>query len=83
MDTATEEPTMGRYDEYKRRVLEVSQALSEQGYFGTKSGSAGNVSALVEGEEAGLLFKKVYIDVTRFGCNEPGLRPPSVPENTS
>jgi ribulose-5-phosphate 4-epimerase/fuculose-1-phosphate aldolase len=43
---------MGKYDEYKRHVFEVSQALSEQGYFGTKSGSAGNVSALIEGEEA-------------------------------
>jgi len=43
---------MGKYDEYKRQVLEVSRALSEQGYFGTKSGSAGNVSVLIEGEEA-------------------------------
>lgn len=43
---------MGKYDEYKRQVLEVSQALSEQGYFGTRSGSAGNVSALIEGEQA-------------------------------
>jgi L-ribulose-5-phosphate 4-epimerase len=43
---------MGNYDEHKRQVLEVSQALSEQGYFGTKSGSAGNVSVLIEGEEA-------------------------------
>jgi L-ribulose-5-phosphate 4-epimerase len=43
---------MGSYDEHKRQVLEVSQALSEQGYFGTKSGSAGNVSVLIEGEEA-------------------------------
>jgi L-fuculose-phosphate aldolase len=43
---------MGRYDEYKRQVLAVSQALSEQGYFGTKSGSAGNVSMLIEGEDA-------------------------------
>jgi L-fuculose-phosphate aldolase len=43
---------MGDYDEYKGQVLEVSQMLSEQGYFGTKSGSAGNVSVLIEGEEA-------------------------------
>ena len=43
---------MGDYDEYKRQVLEVSQMLSERGYFGTKSGSAGNVSVLIEGEEA-------------------------------
>ena len=43
---------MGRYDDYKREVLEVSQMLSERGYFGTRSGTGGNVSALVEGEEA-------------------------------
>jgi len=43
---------MGRYDEYKRRVLSISQRLSADGYFGSKSGSAGNVSMLVEGENA-------------------------------
>ena len=43
---------MGRYDDYKRRVLQVSQRLSADGYFGSKSGSAGNVSMLVEGENA-------------------------------
>jgi hypothetical protein len=43
---------MGRYDEYKDRVLRMSQKLSEQGYFGTRSGSAGNVSVLVEDEDA-------------------------------
>jgi ribulose-5-phosphate 4-epimerase/fuculose-1-phosphate aldolase len=43
---------MGDYDDYKRQVLDVSQMLSERGYFGTKSGSAGNVSVLIEGEEA-------------------------------
>jgi L-ribulose-5-phosphate 4-epimerase len=43
---------MGRYDDYKRRVLRISQRLSADGYFGSKSGSAGNVSMLVEGEEA-------------------------------
>jgi L-fuculose-phosphate aldolase len=42
---------MGKYEEYKREVLEVSQRLSEHGYFGTRSGSAGNVSVLIEGEE--------------------------------
>jgi L-fuculose-phosphate aldolase len=42
---------MGKYHEYKREVLEVSQRLSEGGYFGTKSGSAGNVSVLIEEEE--------------------------------
>ena len=42
---------MGRYDDYRREVLQVSQRLSEHGYFGTRSGSAGNVSVLIEGEE--------------------------------
>lgn len=41
---------MGRYDEYKREVLETSRKLSEGGYFGTRSGSAGNVSVLIEDE---------------------------------
>ncbi len=43
---------MGRYDDYKRRVLQISQRLSADGYFGSRSGSAGNVSMLVEGEHA-------------------------------
>lgn len=43
---------MGRYDDYKRRVLRISQRLSADGYFGSRSGSAGNVSMLVEGEDA-------------------------------
>jgi L-ribulose-5-phosphate 4-epimerase len=43
---------MGRYDDYKHRVLQVSQRLSADGYFGSKSGSAGNVSILVDGEDA-------------------------------
>ena len=46
------ESKMGKYDDYRREVLEVSQRLSENGYFGTRSGSAGNVSVLIEGEEA-------------------------------
>jgi len=43
---------MGSYDDYKRRVLQISRRLSADGYFGSKSGSAGNVSMLVEGENA-------------------------------
>jgi L-fuculose-phosphate aldolase len=42
---------MGKYDETKREVLQASQLLSERGYFGTQSGSAGNVSVLIEGED--------------------------------
>lgn len=43
---------MSKYDAYKEQVLHTSQALSEQGYFGAKTGSGGNVSMLVEGEDA-------------------------------
>src|SRR6202050_214057 len=43
---------VGRYDDYKQRALRISQRLSADGYFGSKSGSAGNVSMLVEGEDA-------------------------------
>src|SRR6202789_3766603 len=43
---------MGRYDDYKQRGLRISQRLSGDGYFGSKSGSAGNVSMLVQGEDA-------------------------------
>ncbi len=43
---------MGRFDDYKQRVLRISRRLSAEGYFGSKSGSAGNVSMLVEGEDA-------------------------------
>jgi len=42
---------MSRYNDYRREVLEVSRRLSEGGHFGTKSGTAGNVSMLVEGED--------------------------------
>src|SRR5271168_1085461 len=43
---------MGRYDDYKQRVLRISRRLSGDGYFGSKSGSAGNVSMLVDRENA-------------------------------
>jgi len=43
---------MGVYDDCKREVLEVSKRLAEQGYFGTRYGTGGNVSALIEGEKA-------------------------------
>jgi L-ribulose-5-phosphate 4-epimerase len=42
---------MGKYDEYKEYVLRISKTLSERGYFGTHSGSAGNVSTLVDGAD--------------------------------
>ncbi|MBI2421404.1 MAG: class II aldolase/adducin family protein [Candidatus Hydrogenedentes bacterium] len=43
---------MSKYYSYKQQVLEISLSLLEGGYFGTKHGSAGNVSVLVSGEEA-------------------------------
>ncbi|MGH7813954.1 MAG: class II aldolase/adducin family protein [Candidatus Binataceae bacterium] len=43
---------VGRYDRYRREVLAISRKLSAHGYFGTISGTAGNVSMLVPGEEA-------------------------------
>jgi glutamate-1-semialdehyde 2,1-aminomutase len=43
---------MSQYDPYKREVLAISRRLSEEGYFGSKSGTAGNVSMLIEGEDA-------------------------------
>lgn len=42
---------MSSYTQYKRDVLEATQSLAQQGYFGAQSGTGGNVSALVEGEE--------------------------------
>jgi ribulose-5-phosphate 4-epimerase/fuculose-1-phosphate aldolase len=57
---------MSKFDEYKREVLEVSQMLSENGYFGTRSGSAGNVSVLIEAEDviAVTPHGKRYADMT-------------------
>ena len=43
---------MGRFDDCKLQVLRISQRLSSEGFFGSKSGSAGNVSMLVAGENA-------------------------------
>ena len=52
---------MGRYDDYKQGVLRMSRRLSEQGYFGSRTGTAGNVSMLVDGEQA------VVVTPTRLG----------------
>ena len=43
---------MSKYDTYRENVLRVSQTLSEDGYFGTRSGSGGNVSVLIDDEDA-------------------------------
>lgn len=43
---------MSKYTQYKEHVLEVSQQLWRDGYFGTRHGSGGNVSVLLDGEEA-------------------------------
>jgi len=42
---------MSKYDPYKEQVLAVCLSLMEDGYFGTRHGSAGNVSVQVDGEE--------------------------------
>lgn len=39
---------MGKYDEYKKTVLDASLWLMENGYFGSKRGSGGNVSARID-----------------------------------
>ena len=46
---------MGQYDDYKLSVLEMSKRLSERGYFGSHSGSAGNVSMLIDPAGAGAI----------------------------
>lgn len=43
---------MGSYDNYKTSVIECTQWLSVNGYFGALKGTGGNVSMRVEGEEA-------------------------------
>lgn len=43
---------MSKYMPYKEKVLEVSRELWQEGYFGTKHGTGGNVSSLIDGEEA-------------------------------
>ncbi|MCP4640386.1 MAG: class II aldolase/adducin family protein [bacterium] len=43
---------MSKYASYKEQVFETARTLWEGGFFGTKSGSGGNVSCLIEGEEA-------------------------------
>ncbi len=55
---------MGRYDEYKELVLRMSCRLSEEGFFGTRSGSAGNVSVLVDDEDT------IVVTPTRLPYNK-------------
>lgn len=42
---------MGKYDEYKQRILQCSAWLCRQGYFGTLFGTGGNVSMRVGNED--------------------------------
>ncbi|MBI1321219.1 MAG: class II aldolase/adducin family protein [Candidatus Hydrogenedens sp.] len=42
---------MSKYDPYKKQVLETCLQLMEAGFFGTRHGSAGNVSVQVDGED--------------------------------
>ncbi|HDP79699.1 MAG TPA: class II aldolase/adducin family protein [Spirochaetes bacterium] len=43
---------MGKYYDYQKEVLNWSLWLSENGFFGTKLGTGGNVSMRIPGEEA-------------------------------
>ena len=42
---------MGQYDSYKEQVLACSRWLSEHGFFGALTGTGGNVSVRLPGEE--------------------------------
>lgn len=42
---------MGRYDRYKKEVIEACIKLLESGYFGSRRGSGGNVSVRIDGED--------------------------------
>ncbi len=59
---------MSKYTPYKEQVLEVCLTLMEDGYFGSRHGSAGNVSVLVEGEDlavitpSGINYKKLTVE---------------------
>lgn len=59
---------MSKYTPYKEQVLEICQDLMEGGYFGSKHGSAGNVSVLVDGEDlavvtpSGINYRKLTVD---------------------
>ena len=43
---------MEKYQTYKMQIVECTQWLSENGYFGALRGTGGNVSLRIEGEEA-------------------------------
>ncbi len=57
---------MNKYRRYQEKVLAYSQKLSAEGYFGPASGTGGNVSVLVEGEETIAVTPsgKVYSQLT-------------------
>ncbi|HUO05217.1 MAG TPA: class II aldolase/adducin family protein [Candidatus Binataceae bacterium] len=79
---------MGRYIDFQREVLRISCMLSEQGYFGPHSGTAGNVSMLIPGEEAAAITPTAmrYDDMTAAdvcvvdldGVRIEGIRKPSI-----
>jgi L-ribulose-5-phosphate 4-epimerase len=43
---------MSKYLDYKTRIIECTQWLSDHGYFGAYRGTGGNVSMRIEGEDA-------------------------------
>jgi len=57
---------MGKYDEYKEKVVEYSRMVFSKGY---TAGSGGNVSILIEGEDA-LAITPSGKDYTRFSPAE-------------
>lgn len=79
---------MSKYQSYKEQILEVCQDLMEGGYFGSRHGSAGNVSVLVEGEDlavitpSGINYKLLTADdmcvVNMSGGRIEGPHEPSV-----
>ncbi len=43
---------MEKYEQYKTKIVECTQWLSKNGYFGALRGTGGNVSMRIEGEDA-------------------------------
>lgn len=43
---------MEKYQTYKSQIVECTQWLSKNGYFGALRGTGGNVSMRIEGEDA-------------------------------
>lgn len=76
------------YDEYKKEVLTCSRWLSEQGFFGSRLGTGGNVSIRIPGEDrlvitpSSVHYSEISnreIALVDFDLNQvEGVLPPSV-----